>query len=645
MDTLIPVPLTFRFSSFELSTRTGELRKHGLRIRLQEQPFQVLAVLLETPGELVTREELRRRVWPQDTFVDFDHALNTAVKKIRATLNDDADAPRYVETVPRRGYRFIAPVSSPSANVVAPEVDSTEPHERLRIARIFSSRTAIAVLFSTLVILTLIFQLGGLRRKAGAVAASWRPMAPGRVMVAVLPFQNISADPAQEYFSDGMTEETIAQLGRLNPEQLGVIARTSAMKYKHAVKTVDEIGRELHVDYVVEGSVRREGMRVRIAAQLIRTSDQSPRWSMNFDRSISDAISLETEVASAIANDIETTLGNHTPLQAVPMHQLVPGAYDAYLRGMSESSFRSEAEFQRVLTTFQEALKMDPNSAMNWAALASVYDQAGNAGILSPREAFPKTEEAALKAIALDPTHPDAHVYLADALLTVDFNWKDAEKEIQRALKLNPNDAIAHQWYGLFLVLKGETNDGFVEMKRALTLDPLSTERMVFLGGSALLAGRLEEARMYLKMAIEIDPDLAVAHLYLGNVYDRQGKTDLAMNEFAEAYRLRGETEAETVLRQTYASAGYETAKKAALRQDIAFWKNMGKQRYVSAFVIARDYAQLGENEESLAWLERAYQERDMALLCLRADQDIWFSSVKNDPRFQAIVQKLGYPH
>jgi tetratricopeptide (TPR) repeat protein len=184
-----------------------------------------------------------------------------------------------------------------------------------------------------------------------------------------------------------------------------------------------------------------------------------------------------------------------------------------------------------------------------------------------------------------------------------------------------------------------------VEMKRALTLDPLSTERMVFLGGSALLAGRLEEARMYLKMAIEIDPDLAVAHLYLGNVYDRQGKTDLAMNEFAEAYRLRGETEAETVLRQTYASAGYETAKKAALRQDIAFWKNMGKQRYVSAFVIARDYAQLGENEESLAWLERAYQERDMALLCLRADQDIWFSSVKNDPRFQAIVQKLGYPH
>jgi TolB-like protein/tetratricopeptide (TPR) repeat protein len=464
-------------------------------------------------------------------------------------------------------------------------------------------------------------------------------------MVAVLPFQNISADPAQEYFSDGMTEETIAQLGRLNPEQLGVIARTSAMKYKHAVKTVDEIGRELHVDYVVEGSVRREGMRVRIAAQLIRTSDQSPRWSMNFDRSISDAISLETEVASAIANDIETTLGNHTPLQAVPMHQLVPGAYDAYLRGMSESSFRSEAEFQRVLTTFQEGLKMDPNSAMNWAALASVYDQAGNAGILSPREAFPKTEEAALKAIALDPTHPDAHVYLADALLTVDFNWRDAEKEIQRALTLNPNDAVAHQWYGLFLVLKGETNDGFVEMKRALTLDPLSTERMVFLGGSALLAGRLEEARMYLKMAIEIDPDLAVAHLYLGNVYDRQGKTDLAMNEFAEAYRLRGETEAETVLRQTYASAGYETAKKAALRQDIAFWKNMGKQRYVSAFVIARDYAQLGENEESLAWLERAYQERDMALLCLRADQDIWFSSVKNDPRFQAIVQKLGYPH
>jgi TolB-like protein/DNA-binding winged helix-turn-helix (wHTH) protein/Tfp pilus assembly protein PilF len=645
MDTLIPVPLTFRFSSFELNTRIGELRKHGLRIRLQEQPLQVLAVLLETPGELVTREELRRRVWPQDTFVDFDHALNTAVKKIRAALNDDADAPRYVETVPRRGYRFIAPVSPPSANVVAAEVDSTEPHGRLRIAQIFSSRPAIVALFTTIVVLALVFQLSGMRRKAGAAAAGWRPMAPGRVMVAVLPFQNISADPAQEYFSDGMTEETIAQLGRLNPEQLGVIARTSAMKYKHAVKTVDEIGRELHVDYVVEGSVRREGMRVRIAAQLIRTSDQSPRWSMNFDRSISDAISLETEVASAIANDIETTLGNHTPLQSVPAHQLVPGAYDAYLRGMSESSFRSEAEFQRVLNTFQEGLKMDPNSAMNWAALASAYDQAGNAGILSPREAFPKTREAALKAIALDPTHPDAHVYLADALLTVDFNWKDAEKEIQRALKLNPNDAIAHQWYGLFLVFKGETNEGFVEMKRALTLDPLSTERMVFLGGSALLAGRLEEARMYLKMAIEMDPDLAVAHLYLSYVFDVEVKQEQAVNELAEAYRLRGETEAEATLRQTYVSAGYEIAKKASLREDIAFWKKIGKQGYVPAYELARDYARLGEKEETINWLERAYEARDAHLLCVRSEQKFWFSSVKDDPRFQAIVDKLGYPH
>jgi len=399
------------------------------------------------------------------------------------------------------------------------------------------------------------------------------------------------------------------------------------------------------VDYVVEGSVRREGMRVRIAAQLIRTSDQSPRWSMNFDRSIRDAISLETEVASAIANDIETTLGNHTPLQAVPMHQMMPDAYDAYLRGMSESGIRSEEEFKRVVGAFQKSLGKDPNCAMYWAGLAYAYDQAGNSGILAPQEAFTKTREAALKAIKNDPTHPDAHVYLADALLTNDFDWSGAEREIQRALTLNPNDAVAHQWYGFFLFLRGDPDEGFMEMNRALTLDPLSTDRMVFLGGSALAAGRLEVAKKYLKMAIDIDPDLAVAHTYLGYVYDLQGNQDQAVSELTEAFRLRGETQAETTLRETYATAGYEVAKKASILQDIAFWTNVGKQRYVSAFMMAADYAILGDKEQAIAWLQRAYQERDVRLLCLRSEQNLWFSSVKNDPRFQAIVAKLGYPH
>jgi len=296
------------------------------------------------------------------------------------------------------------------------------------------------------------------------------------------------------------------------------------------------------------------------------------------------------------------------------------------------------------VTTFGSAIKMDPTCALAWAGLASAYDQAGNGGLMAPREAFAKTKEAAAKAIELAPDEPDAHVYLADALLTVDFNWTEAEKEIRQALKLNPNNATARQWYGLFLLLRGDTNEGFVEMKRALTLDPLSTERMVFLGGSGLLSGRYGDAVYYLKMAIGLDPDLAIAHLYLAYAYEAQGKKDLAVNEFAEAYRARGESEAQAALRQTYASAGFEAAKKAAVHQDIAFWKKAGKDAYVPAYIVARDYAELGEKEEAIAWLQRAYDARDVHLLCIRSEENLWFASVKNEPGFQAIVNRIGYP-
>lgn len=652
MDTLTPTPVIFKFNSFEMNTRAGELRKHGMRIRLQEQPFQVLAALLQTPGDLVTRDELRRKVWPEDTFVDFDHALNTAVKKIRAALSDDADAPRYVETVPRRGYRFIAPVtvassSSTSAGAAGVESDdSSEHHRSLWLSEIFSARMGVVSLLAAVLILGAVLQWSGFHRKARAAAAAWHAENPERVMVAVLPFQNLSGDTSQEYFSDGMTEETISQLGRLNPSQLGVIARTSAMKYKHASKSVDEIGKELHVDYVVEGSVRREGQRVRIAAKLIRIGDQSQRWAEDFDRDLSDVLSLETDVASDIAGDIETTLGNKAPLQTIStVHPVVPDAYDYYLRGMSEVGFHSRKEFERVLTTFGDAVKMDPTCAMNYAGLASAYDHAGNGGLLAPREAFAKTKEAAAKAIELDPTDPDAHVYFADAVLTVDFNWSLAEKEVRQALKLNPNDANARQWYGFFLVLRGDSKEGFAEMQRALTLDPLSTERMVFLGGSGLMAGRPGDAAMYLKMAVGIDPDLAVAHKYLAYAYEAQGKKELAINELAEAYRARGETEAQAALKQAYASAGFEEAKKAGLRQDIAFWKKAGKDTYIPAFIVAEDYGQLGEKEETIAWLQRAYDARDVHLLCVRAEQNMAFSSVKDEPGFQAILNKIGYPH
>jgi TolB-like protein/DNA-binding winged helix-turn-helix (wHTH) protein len=348
-----------RFGMFEVDLRAGELRKGGMRVRLQAQPFQVLAVLLGHAGQLVTREELCRRVWPQDTFVDFDHALNTAVKKIRVALNDEADAPRYIETVPRRGYRFIAPVSASQSggisgadldNAADPKISSPDDSafrkefsENLEIipAEIRTVPTDLGKLRLPSVLLALLgigIVAGFAFHLARTRVKSQTSTLPARAMVAVLPFENMSNDPSQDYFSDGMTEETITQLGRLNPDRLGVIARTSAMRYKHNNKGVDEIGRDLHVDYVLEGSVRREGRRVRITAQLIRVSDQSHRWAKNFDRNLGDVLALQAEVACAIASDIDSELGHPTQMNAASLPAVTPAAYDACPKGRTESS-------------------------------------------------------------------------------------------------------------------------------------------------------------------------------------------------------------------------------------------------------------------------------------------------------------------
>jgi len=637
-----PSPEVIRFGVYELNVRTNELRKHGIRLRMQEQPLQVLLTLLERSGELVTREEIRNRVWPQNTFVSFDHALNTAVKKIRATLNDDADAPRFIETVPRRGYRFIAPVHAavPAAVTAAEPEPSVEiEEEKVSLLNKWLRPRNIAIGISALVLLAVLaFYMNSLRARAIVGI-------PGkRVMVAVLPFQNMSGDPSQEYFSDGMTEETITQLGRLHSDQLGVIARTSAMKYKHAAKSIEEIGRELHVDYVLEGSIRRQGNRVRIEAQLIRTSDQSPRWSRDFDRNLSDAISLETDVATAIANEIDSTLGSHSPVQTLSTPTVAPDAYDAYLRGHTQSPIRSVEGLQRVLAIYQEGLRDDPNCQRTWTGIASAYDFAGNHGILPPHEAFTKTKEAALKAIQLDPAESEAHVYLADALLTEDLDWVGAEKEIRRALALNPNDAIAHQWYGMYLCLLGKLDAAIAEFKRSIELDPLSTERLYAFACALFQAKRFDEAETYLKMALDVDPSLAKAHTFLRDLYEQQGKYDKALAEMVTTYRILEENEAITAMQQTYALAGYTAAKQAALRQDIAYLKAMAKQHYVSSYAMARDYAQMGDKDQALTHLEKAFSERDTELVFLREESDFTFSNISGDPRFAALIHQIGYP-
>lgn len=362
MSTPNPYDSIVRFSTFELDFSGRELRKSGLRLRCQEQPLQVLAALLEKPGVLISREELRQRVWSEDTFVDFDHALNTAVKKLRNVLSDNADAPRYIETVPRRGYRFIGAiqpepqvlVTQSSARVMATD---SSPSFRRHIILI----AILGVVLASIVV----YYLNSHRAKASGAVAFVRP-----ALLAVLPFQNMTSDPAQDSFSDGMTEETTTHLARLNSSRFHVVARTSAMKYKGAGKGIDEIARELHADYLLEGSIRREGRQVRISCQLIRASDQAPRWSQEFNFDSGDSLTMETRAADTIASQLNAILGD----PGAPQHHLVDDAFDSYLRGLAESSIHTPEGLEQIIAAFQKprsTTRIARNLSQDWLTSTS----------------------------------------------------------------------------------------------------------------------------------------------------------------------------------------------------------------------------------------------------------------------------------
>jgi len=589
--------------------------------------------LLERPGELLTREELRQRVWPEDTFVDFDHALNTAVKKIRAALNDEADSPRYLETVPRRGYRFIAPVQTEMTPARNPEELPAEKLEVPETHRPSINRRVI------LLAATLIAFVGGGYYWTNHRARASDNNTPNRTIVAVLPFENMTNDPSQEYFSDGMTEETISQLGRLNSQNLGVIARTSAMKYKHSGKGAREIGRELNSDYLLEGSIRREGSRVRVVAQLIRVTDQSPRWSHQFDYEFGEPLYIETDVATEIANMVHTALEPATRRRVQKADSM-----DFYLRGLAESNVHTAEGLDRVFKAFDEGMKKDPNCAPPYAALARIYERGANLGLLKPTDAYAKAREAAEKAIEIDPANPEAHIYLADAMLTMNFDWSRAQVEIQKALTLNVNDPSAHEWNGIFLSLQGRRDQSIQELRTAVELDPLNSEYLVTLGSILMAAGRPVEAEAQLIAAIGLDPASDGAHASLAEVYASNKQYAEAINETTTTFFLRGEREQALKIKATFEKSGYEAASQMALRERLAYLLKQREKRFVSAFEIAAQYARLGDKQKSLAWLQTAYQQRDVALLCLRQAQNDLFAFVKDTPEFQAILRDLHYP-
>ena len=621
-----------RFGAYDFEPYSGELRKEGMRVRLEGQPVAILRMLLERPGELVTREELQKQLWPADTFVDFEHSLNAAIKRLRAALSDSADHPRYVETLARRGYRFIAPVNGAGVSGKRPLLDTTAA---VPTSASFRSRRLWLVVTLALC-------------AAGLVGLSWRQWrnraaAPPPVIksLAVLPLENVSGDPAQEYFADGMTDELITDLAQIG--SLRVISRTSIMQYKGARKSLPEIARELAVDGVVEGTVFRSGRRVRITSQLIYAPSDQHLWAHSYERDLPDVLTLQNEIAQAVAHEVGATIiGKQVSVRAVSPEVSVraasPEAYESYLKGRYYFNQRTGNALNKSIEEFQEAIAREPNYALAYSGLADAYAMLGFRGHFPSEDALSLAKAAASKAIALDETLAEPHASLAFIAETHEWDWATAEREYKRALELNPGDARAHHWYAGYLMYVGRFDEGIAEAERARDLDPLSLPVNNALAGRLLTAGRVDEALRQLQKTLGMNPKFAPAHQTLGWILLNKGKHQEAIREFQQAVQLAGPDDMDLTLDLGYAYATVGNQNEA--RRILAKMKKLHERGLVPSAPVGILYGALGDLNDAFAWLDKAYKERDPELTYLKVGRR--FEPLRNDPRFQKLLLRMG---
>src|SRR6266550_3252621 len=629
-----------RFGVFEVDLRTGELTKRGLRIRLQKQPFQVLAMLLGKPGGLITREELREKIWGQ-TVVDFDHGLNKAINKIREALGDSAENPRFVETVARRGYRFLAdvtPIDTPDDRQPGSETDGLFPppdSRRVELAdvgvppkRSYRPHARTAVGFA----LVLVF----------GASLSWilysQNQSSSKIRsLAVLPLENLSGDASQDYFTDGMTDALIADLGQIGA--LRVISRTSAMAYKRVHKPLSEIARELNVEAVVEGTVLRSGERVRITAQLIQVPNEKHLWAQSYEGDLQDTLALQNSVARAIAERVQVTLNPQEAAALEKSKKVNPEAYEAYLKGRYFWNKRSGAGLKKAIEYFEHAIDSDPDFARAYSGLADSYALLGDweYGILSPQDAFPRAKAAAVKALALDDNLSEAHTSLAFILDLYEWGWASAERGYKRALALNPGYATAHHWYAWHLIVMGRNDEGIAELKKAESTDPLSLIISADLADALCIAHRYDESVQQSQKTIEMDPHFAVAHYQLGQALEQKHRHDEAIAEFRRAIELSGgNTTFESNLANAYAVSGRK-------EEAIKIVKNLESRQSQDSSTdasIALIYVGLGDNDRVMIWLNKAYQARFNPSILMRPV----FDPLRSDPRFQNLLHRIGLP-
>jgi TolB-like protein/DNA-binding winged helix-turn-helix (wHTH) protein/Flp pilus assembly protein TadD len=618
MQALSPPADMVHFGVFQLDLKARELHKAGVKVKLQEQPFRVLALLVERAGQVVTREELRQKVWPTDVYVAFDQGLNNAIKKVRDALGDSAEGPRFIETLARHGYRFVAPVNALPERPPEPRL-----HSGLRTRR----NTALIGLTAAV--------LAALAYWAWHGSVMRGKPASEKVILAVLPFDNLSRDPDQEFFSDGLTEEMIAQLGKLNPERLTVIARGSVAKYKGSSLAANQIGRELHADYLIQGSVRRASDRVRITVQLIQARDQTDLWAESYDRQLEDILVLQDSVTRTIANQIHIALTPGQQARLPSPRKVDPEAYDAYLKGRYYWNKRTADGMQKAVIYFQQAIDKDPAYGAAYSGLADSNSGLTWHGFTSPAETLARANAAALKAIEIEPQSAEAHASLA-LVLHHRWDWAGAEAEFKRALQLDPHYANAHHWYGDYLSVRGRHEQALVEAKQALDLDPLNLMIGTWVGLRYYLARKYDPAIEQGRNTVELDPNFAAAHLLLGETYIQQGLHEKGLAELQRAAGLSGNSPlylAQVAVAQ--ASAG----KKTEALRIVAQLQALASHRYVSPYGIAQIYAALKDKEQTFKWLQIACDDHAVWMSYLAVDPV--FDGFRPDQRFQDLLRRV----
>jgi TolB-like protein/DNA-binding winged helix-turn-helix (wHTH) protein/Flp pilus assembly protein TadD len=648
MEPLRPTSVV-RFGTYEVSLQSGEVRKSGMRIKVQQQPMKLLEILLERPGEVVSREELRRRVWTNEAFGDFDQALNIAIAKLRSALDDSADTPRFIETLPKRGYRFIADVSVVDTDVRTKEPGSSAA-DLVRSQNKIEQGNEIRKGGLTIVAPTPKPRIGPMGRIVVALAivlsllavTLWQFRSRGRApssirSLAVLPLENLSGDASQGYFADGMTDELITDLSQISA--LRVISRTSVMVYKGARKPLPQIARELNVDAVVEGTVLRSGDDVRITAQLIDASTDKHLWSQSYEGELRDTLALQNRVASAIADQIRINLTPREQAALKNVKVVNPEAYESYLKGRYFWNKRTADGLKVALAYFNQAIEEDPKYAQAYSGIADTYALLGDwqYAVMTPKEAFPKAKAAAIKALELDSTLGEAHNSLAFILDGFDWDLESGGKEFRRAIELNPGYATAHHWYAWHLSLLGQYDEAVAEMRKAENLDPLSLIINADLAELLVLARSYDESIRQSRKTIEMDPNFALAHNQLAQAYFQKHMYGEAVAEFQKAVQLSGRSPTSVAnLARAYVASG----KKSEAGQLLSELRKRSSPGYSNAAEIAMIYASFGDMDQAMNWLEKGYEERFNPGVLLRSG----FDPLRSDSRFQSLLHRIGLP-